>query len=321
MGQCPSTAPLIILGPTATGKSQLALALARRQPAEIVSLDSMQIYRGMDIGTAKPTAAERAAVPHHLIDCCAPDQPSDAAKFLAQVRAAEQAIVARGARPILVGGTAMYIKALVDGLCDAPARQPLVRAQLAEAAQQRGSAHLHNELQRVDAVAAARIHPHDLRRIVRALEVYQVTGTPLSTQQGQWAAPAATPYVMVGLTMAREELYRRIDARVDAMLAAGLVDEVRRLRDAGLEQNPIASQAIGYKELLAHLRGECALATAVELMKRATRRFAKHQMTWFRKDTRIRWYDVAAYADAARLAAQVWSDMADTATPHAERAA
>jgi len=309
-------APLIILGPTATGKSQLALDLARRGKAEIISLDSMQIYRGLDIGTAKPSAAEQACVPHHLIDCCALDEPSDAARFLERVRAAELAIAARGARPILVGGTAMYIKALVDGLCDAPARQPVVREQLTMVAQQHGSVHLHQQLHHVDAPSAARIHPHDLRRIVRALEVHAVTGTPLSARQGQWAAPVASPYRLLGLTLAREELYRRIEARVDAMLATGLLDEVRRLRAAGLEHNRTASQAIGYKELLAHLRGEYSLATAVELVKQATRRFAKHQMTWFRKDTRIRWYDVACYADAAQLAAAVMSDLSDTQPEH-----
>ncbi len=309
-------APLIILGPTATGKSQLALNLAGRGQAEIISLDSMQIYRGLDIGTAKPSAAEQARVPHHLIDCCALDEPSDAAQFLERVRAAEQAIAARGARPILVGGTAMYIKALVDGLCDAPSRQPVVREELTLLAQQHGSAHLHKELQQVDAPAAARIHPHDLRRIVRALEVYAVTGTPLSAQQGQWAAPAATRYVLLGLTLARAELYRRIDARVDAMLAAGLLDEVRGLRAAGLEQHRTASQAIGYKELLAHLRGEYDLATAVSLVKQATRRFAKHQVTWFRKDPRIRWFDVACYADAAQLADAVVSALSDTPPEH-----
>jgi len=304
-------APLIILGPTATGKSQLALDLARRCQAEIISLDSMQIYRGLDLGTAKPTAAEQARVPHHLIDCCALDEPSDAARFLARVHAAEQAIAARGARPILVGGTAMYIKALVDGLCDAPARQPVVREELTLLAHQHGGDYLHQQLQHVDAPAAARIHPHDLRRIVRALEVYAVTGTPLSAQQGQWAVPGASRYLLLGLTLDRAALYRRIDARVDAMLAAGLLDEVRRLRAAGLEHNRTASQAIGYKELLAHLRGEYDLATAVELVKQATRRFAKHQMTWFRKDERIRWYDVAHYASAAQLAEHVLSNLSD----------
>ncbi len=312
-----SAAPLIILGPTATGKSQLALALAARGRAEIISLDSMQVYRGLDIGTAKLGAVEQARVPHHLIDCCALDEPSDAARFLERVRAAEQAATARGARPILVGGTAMYIKALVDGLCDAPARQPVVREQLTLLARQHGSPHLHKELQQVDAPAAARIHPHDLRRIVRALEVYAVTGTPLSARQGQWASPGTSRYLLLGLTLAREELYRRIDARVDTMLAAGLLEEVRRLRAAGLEHNRTASQAIGYKELLAHLRGEYDLATAVELVKQATRRFAKHQMTWFRKDPRIHWYDVAQYADPAQLADAVLADVpAVPAAPH-----
>jgi len=295
---------LLILGATAAGKSALALELAQRRRAEIVSLDSMQVYRGMDIGTAKPSPAERRLVPHHLVDVLDVAEHSDVAAYLDRVRRAEQAAAARGARPILVGGTAMYIKALVDGLFEGPAASAAIRAELLATADEHGSAYLHEHvLKPVDSATAARVHPNDLRRIVRAIEVFRLTGRPLSEHQRQWdEQDAQCAYAMAGLTMPRDELYRRIDARVDAMMAAGLLDEVDALRAKGIEQNPSAAQAIGYKELLAHLRGECDCARAVELIKRNTRRFAKHQLTWFRKDRRISWFDVTLFADAAKLA-------------------
>lgn len=294
---------VIILGPTATGKSALALEIAARVSAEIISLDAMQIYRGMDIGTAKPSVAERQRVPHHLIDYQPVDVCSDAAQFLARVAAAQQEIAARGRLCLLVGGTAMYIKLLVDGLCDAPPADPELRRELHALAEQHGSAWLHEHLlKRHDPAGAARIHPSDLRRIVRAIEVVRTCGVPLSALQTQWqAAPRPAP-PMIGLTLDRARLYQRIEARVDAMMAAGLLDEVRRVRAAGIERNCSASQAIGYKELLAHLRGECILEEAVALIKRNTRRFAKHQLTWFRKDPRIQWFDVEQYASVAALA-------------------
>jgi len=302
---------LIILGPTATGKSALALELAARLPAEIVSLDAMQIYRGMDIGTAKPTPEERRRVPHHVIDYQPVDVCSDAAQMLARVAAAQAEIAARGRLCLLVGGTAMYIKLLVDGLCDAPPADPELRRDLHALAEQHGSAWLHQRLLApCDPASAARIHPSDLRRIVRAIEVVRTCGVPLSALQTQWqAAPRPAP-PMIGLTLERARLYQRIEARVDAMMAAGLLDEVRRVRTAGIERNRSAAQAIGYKELLAHLRGECSLDDAVALIKRNTRRFAKHQLTWFRKDPRIVWFDVEQYASPRTLADAVLQHLA-----------
>ncbi|MCX7847782.1 MAG: tRNA (adenosine(37)-N6)-dimethylallyltransferase MiaA [bacterium] len=302
----PLTLPttLIILGPTAVGKSALALEIAKRFPAEIISLDAMQIYRGMDIGTAKPSPAERQRVPHHLIDCQPVDLCSNAAQFLARVAAAQHDIAMRRRLCLCVGGTAMYIKLLVDGLCDAPPAAPELRRELYALAAQHGSAWLHEHLLKpCDPLSAARIHPSDLRRIVRAIEVFRLCGQPFSSLQTQWSTPPQHPAPpMIGLTMDRSHLYQRINARVDEMIAAGLLDEVRRLRSAGIERNPSASHAIGYKELLAHLRGEYSLDLAITLIKRNTRRFAKHQLTWFRKDHRIIWFDVEQYATTAALA-------------------
>jgi tRNA dimethylallyltransferase len=299
----PDAEPLIILGPTAVGKSTLGVELALRWRGEIISLDSMQVYRGMDIGTAKPGPEERGVCPHHLIDCRDVTDGWDVAHYLDAVRTAQAEIVARGAVPVMVGGSAMYIKALMDGLCDGPTASEAVRQELQAEIREQGLAHLHHtQLTKVDPVSAARIHPNDERRIVRALEVYRLTGRPMSELQTQWAAPAATHNRMIGLTMPRERLYERIDARVRAMIDMGLVDEVRRLRMAGLEQNRSAAAAIGYAETIAHLDGEYDLARAVELIQRNTRRYAKHQLTWFRKDERIAWFDVARYADVAALA-------------------
>jgi len=317
--------PLIVLGPTATGKSALALELAARRAGEIVSLDSMQIYQGMDIGTAKPTIEQRRRVPHHLIDCQPVTEPSDVAAFLANVAKAEMDVAARGAQPILVGGTAMYIKALVDGLFDAPESSREIRSELMAVAEQRGSEYLHRELLApVDPATAAKVHPNDLRRVVRAIEVFRLTGKPISAHRTQWPdQERQIRYRMVGLTMPRDALYRRIEARVDGMIEAGLIDEVRRLKKAGIEENPTASQAIGYKELLAYLKGEYDFDRAVELIKRNTRRFAKHQFTWFRKDERIAWFDVARHNTPQDLADAVEQYLAgegaDVCSPRPQR--
>ena len=296
--------PCLILGATAAGKSALALELAARWHGEIISLDAIQIYRGMDIGTAKPTPAEQQRVRHHLIDCLPLCEQSDVAQFIARVETVRAEIAGRGVATVLVGGTAMYIRALVDGLFSGPPASADIRAELLALAKEHGPEYLHEHLLRdVDPAAAARIHPRDVRRVVRAIEVFRLTGTPISALQSQWAQPERPcGYRLIGLNLPRAELYRRIEQRVDAMLAAGLLDEVRALREQGIEENQSASQAIGYKEMLAHLRGECTLERAVELLKRNTRRFAKHQLTWFRKDPRIAWFDVTAHADTAALA-------------------
>jgi len=313
MPDVPLPPALIILGPTAVGKSALALELALRHDAEIISLDAMQIYRGMDIGTAKASAAERARVPHHLVDCQPIDECSDAAQFLARAAAAAAEIAARGRPAVFVGGTALYIKLLADGMCAAPPASPELRRELAALAEHHGSAWLHQHLLApCDPEGAQRIQPGDLRRVIRAIEVCRLSGVPFSSLHTQWRAPRQTVPPMIGLDLTRPLLYPRIEARVDRMMAAGLLDEVRRARDAGIERNRSAAQAIGYKELLAHLRGDCTLDEAVALIKRNTRRFAKHQLTWFRKDARIAWFTITRFATTTALADAVEGWLAGT---------
>jgi tRNA dimethylallyltransferase len=281
-----------LIGPTASGKSALALELARTAPGgvpvEIVSVDSMQVYRGMDVGTAKPTAAERALVPHHMIDVLEPEEPCNVGRFRRMALEAIDGIVARGHQPLLVGGTALYLKGLVWGLAEAPGRQPEVRRRLERELEEHGSARLHERLARLDPAAAARIHPNDVQRLVRALEVCEATGRPASEGRMQFAAEPGLCTAMVGLRLQKEELYRRIDERVDRMMDNGLLEEVVKLRGRlGLQ----AGQALGYKELTEHVQGRMTLAEAVALVKRNTRRFAKHQLTWFRHMPHIRWMD------------------------------
>ena len=293
----------LICGPTAVGKSALALELAARNNGEIVSLDSMQIYRGMDIGTATPSPDEMARVPHHLVNCHPLDYPSDAATQIARAHAAVEEIHARGRTAVIAGGTAMYVKMFLDGICAAPPADEAVREELREDAARAGSGALHARLHEVDPETARKVHPNDLRRIIRALEVYRIAGTPLSSFQTQWrAATQDAPYDLIGLTCPREELYSRINARVDRMMAEGLYEEVETCVRTGLESNQTASQAIGYKELIACLRGEMTRDEAVEAIKRNTRRFAKHQLTWFRKDPRITWCDVTVHTTPGALA-------------------
>ncbi|MGI9860294.1 tRNA (adenosine(37)-N6)-dimethylallyltransferase MiaA [Moorella naiadis] len=287
-----------IVGPTATGKSAIALQVAAHLGAEIISVDSAQVYRGMDIGTAKLTPAERVGpegqlIPHHLIDIVDPDEPFSVADYQALARRAIKEINARGCLPLLVGGTGLYYQAVVDPYRFTPeGGDPRVRQELEELAARFGNEYLYERLQRADPEAARMIHLHDRRRLVRALEVYQTTGQPISAALA-WRRRKETPYRLaaVALTMPRPLLYERIEARVDAMLAQGLVEEVARLLDRYDYRLP-ALQALGYKEIGAYLRHELSLAEAVALLKRNTRRLAKRQLTWFRRDERLHWWEV-----------------------------
>jgi tRNA dimethylallyltransferase len=291
------TRHLAIVGPTASGKSALALELAQRLgDAEIVSLDSMQVYREMDIGTAKPTARERAAVPHHLVDVADPADDWSVRATQRGATVALAAIEARGRRAICVGGTGLYVRAVVDAL-DVPGTDPALRAELeSQTRTTDGLARAYDRLRAVDPVAAARIEPGNRRRIVRALEVAELTGRPFSSFGPGLAAypPPALDVALVGVDREPSELHERITHRFAAMRAAGLVDEVRRLaaRPAGLSRT--ARQAIGYKEVLAHLHGD--VATLDEALDRAvirTRQFARRQRAWFRRDPRIAWIDAS----------------------------
>jgi len=284
--------PLIaIVGPTAVGKSELALRLAEEFGGEIVSADSRQIYRGLDIGTAKPTAEERQRVPHHLLDVVNPDEVLTLAQYQELAYAAIDDILARGKVPFLVGGTGLYIKAVVEGwsIPRVPPNERL-RAELYRLAELEGPEALHARLREVDPAAAARIDPRNVRRVVRALEVYAETGRPISELQRRSPPPYRT--LQIGLTMEREELYRRIDARVERMLERGLVEEVRGLIERGYGLDLPAMSGLGYREMGLYLRGEIGLEEAIRLIKRNTRRFVRHQYNWFRlDDPDIHWFD------------------------------
>ena len=278
---------LAIVGTTASGKSALAVALARSRPdLELVSVDSMQVYRGMDIGTAKPSAAEQAEVRHHLIDVADPDEEYAVARFADDVVAVRADLAARGKRALFVGGTGLYLRAVVDGL-DVPGRYPEVRAEL-EA--ELDTAALHRRLAALDPVAAERMEPSNRRRVIRALEVTEGSGRPFSSSGPGLTAYPPTPVRLLGIRLPRPVIDARIEARYRAQLEAGFLDEVRALggRPAGMSRT--AAQALGYKELLAHVAGELTLDEALEVANVRTRRFARRQERWFRRDPRIEWF-------------------------------
>jgi tRNA dimethylallyltransferase len=288
---------IALVGPTGTGKTRHALELAAAGGAEIVNCDSRQIYRGLDIGSATPSVAQRAFVPHHLFDVVDPDHAFDAARYAVAARAAVADIGGRGKRVVVVGGTGLYLRALRFGLFAGPPADAALRARLVAEDEATPGA-LHARLVRLDPASAARLHAHDRLRVVRALEVLELTGRPLSDWHGAHRfAGDELPMRVVGLTLERATLYARLDERCAAMLAAGLLDEVRALT-ARYDSALPALRSIGYAQMAAHLRGECDLATALDAMRRATRQFAKRQLTWFRAEPGIEWID--ADRDALR---------------------
>ena len=278
---------LVIVGATASGKSALAMDVARRAGAEILSVDSMQVYRGMDVGTAKPSPAERAEVRHHLIDVAGPDEVFTVARFVEMADGVIEDAKRRGVPLVATGGTPLYYKALFQGLFEGPGADEGVREKLRGLANEE----LHRRLAEVDPEAAARIHVNDGKRLVRALEVWELTGRPISSFQTAWEgeAMARHPAVWVGLNWEREALNRRINARVKEMVAAGWVDEVKRLLDRRGELSKTAAEATGYAELIAHARGELTLEEAVEAIKIGTRQLARRQMKWFRRFPGVTW--------------------------------
>ncbi len=290
---------LTIVGPTAVGKTTVAILVAQELGGEIVSADSRQIYRGMDVGTAKPTAAELSTVPHHLIDIVDPADVYDAARFAVNAEAVIGRLLDAGVEPIVVGGTGFYVSSLFEGLFEGPGRDERIRSELKARAAEEGDEELHRELAAVDPASATRIHPNDTSRVVRALEVYRMTGTPLSEWHAGGTRTPRYAAVYFGLTAPRDELYARIERRVDAMLEAGLPDEVRSLVASGrLAPGMPGASAVGYRELLPAVVGEGAgakaLAEAVILIKRNSRRFAKRQATWFASVENVVPIDVVA---------------------------
>lgn len=283
--------PLALVGPTAVGKTDLSLALAEAMDGEIVSIDSMLVYRGMDVGTAKPSAGERARVPHHLIDVVEPSEPFSVARFQEAARIAIAQIAARGRPPLLVGGSGLYFRAVVDDL-EFPGTDVATRSELERQAGALGPERMYERLSATDPVAAARIDPGNVRRTIRALEVHAITGRPFSTFARAWHRYDAGAVRAAGLRMPREALVARVGVRVRSMVDAGWIDEVRALVDRGFGGWLTSTQAIGYAELARHLQGDMTLEAAVESTAKRTGNLARRQMSWFRRDPRIRWFDV-----------------------------
>ncbi|MEO7735373.1 MAG: tRNA (adenosine(37)-N6)-dimethylallyltransferase MiaA [Kofleriaceae bacterium] len=295
---------VVIVGPTGAGKTGLAMLLAARTGGEVVSADSQQVYAGMDIGTGKVTAEERARVPHHVVDVVQPDQDMTAQRF---VELADHAIAdawARGKPVIVCGGTGLYVRALLLGLFAGPPASPELRAELTERVQRDGTAALHAELVGVDPVAGAKIDPNDAKRIIRALEVFRLTGEPMSTHQARHDHKSTPPRYearRVGLSPEREALYAAIDRRVDAMIEAGLEREVAALRGRGFLPPLRSQQAIGYAELHDAADGRVERARAIELIKRNSRHYARRQLSWYRADQAIQWHADPGAVDLADL--------------------
>lgn len=302
--------PLYLTGPTASGKSAVALVLAERLGGEIISVDSMQVYRGLDVGTAKPEPAVRARVPHHLIDVVDLDHPFTAADFARYARAAVEALERRGRQPIFCGGTGLYFKAWLAGLGSAPAPDPALRARL----EAMPLPTLLEELRAGDPETFARIDRANPRRVIRAVEVLRLTGRPWSALRAAWDAPTADPAgpapAVFGLRRDPADLRARLEARVEAMFAGGLVEETRRLLTRGLARNRVALQALGYRQVAEHLRGERDLPATVALVKRKTWQFARRQLTWFRHQLPVRWLDVAPDEPPAATAEKILAALA-----------
>jgi tRNA dimethylallyltransferase len=295
-----------VAGPTASGKSAVGIELARLINAEIISLDSMAVYRRMDIGTAKPSVAEQREIPHHLIDIVDPCEDFSVAQYLTLAGEAIQQIRSRGREALFVGGTPLYLKALLRGLFSGPAADWDYRSQLEEVAQREGAPELHRRLSAVDPIAAARLHPNDKRRLIRALEVHHRAGSPISDQQQQFNRPPQVEQRPVWvLDWSRDQLHERIDRRVEAMFAAGLVDEVRELLAAARPLSRTAQQAVGYREMIEHLTGKSDLPTTIDLVKLHTRQFAKRQLTWFRSLAECRWIHLDGPFEPQKIAEQI----------------
>lgn len=330
---------IIILGPTAVGKTEISLLLAERIEGEIISADAFQVYRGMDIGTAKPNSRDLSRIPHHLIDILDLSQKYNAARFRTLALSAVEDIKRRGNIPLVIGGSGLYLKVLVDGLFQSPPADQGYRSRLQREAEIKGSEFLHNLLLQKDPVTAQRIHPNNLKRVIRALEVIKLTGIPMSQWQQQWRrdeeagsrtykdptsklelaadksstgketqsprrsninspedyfqSEGTVSFRIIGLRRPRGELYKRIDRRVREMFDHGLVEETKSLLGKGLLENPVARQALGYKEIVGYLAGDYDRDEAIKQIATNTRHFAKRQLTWWRKDARIEWIDIS----------------------------
>jgi tRNA dimethylallyltransferase len=301
-----ATQSWFLTGPTASGKSAVGVELARRIDAEIISLDSMALYRGMDIGTAKPTPAEQNAVPHHLIDVLDPSEEYSLAQYVDAAGQCAAEIRQRGRKVLFVGGTPLYLKGLLRGIFEGPPADWEFRRRLTEQAEHKNPRWLHDQVTAVDPTAAARLHANDTRRLIRALEVFEKTGQPISVLQSQFdVGRSATECRVLVLDWPKDELHVRIERRVDQMFADGLVDEVRRLLTDPKPLSRTASQAVGYREVIDYLEGRCGWDETVELVRQHTRQLAKRQGTWFRSLSECRFVAVAERLDAGKVAEKI----------------
>jgi tRNA dimethylallyltransferase len=284
---------VVLLGPTAVGKSRVAVPMARHLDTEVLAADSRQVYRGMDIGTDKPTAEERQGIPHRLIDLLEPDQPVSTGWYRRKALEEISRLYEMQRLPLIVGGTGLYIRTLIRGLCPAPPADQEIRAELTQLCRALGRDRLYADLVRVDPDTAARLHPNDEAKVIRALEVFRLTGQPLSrVQERHGFEEAAFTPLLIGLHRPREALYRRVEARIDWQLAHGMVEETKGLLDRGYARESGAMKGLGYRQVSAYLAGEYDYAEMVRRFKRDTRHFAKRQMTWFRKEPGIEWTEM-----------------------------
>ena len=309
---------IVVVGPTASGKSDLAVKIAQRLHGEIISADSMQLYKGMDIGTAKVTPAEMGGIPHHLIDIKEPNESFSVAEFQRLARKTIEDILRRKKIPVLVGGTGLYLNSVIDPFdFSGPEEEDggAIREDYMQRIRSEGKEKLYQELQQIDPVSAQKLHPNDEKRIIRALEYYRLNGKPISENlQAFRKKESIYPCYLIGLNMERSQLYRRIEERVDGMMAGGLLEEVRCLLDQGCLPESQAMQGIGYRQLIQYFQGCISLEKAIDSIKQESRRYAKRQLTWFRRDSRIHWYDSIAIRETKEF-----EQMFEALVPHIDR--
>ncbi|HSQ50378.1 MAG TPA: tRNA (adenosine(37)-N6)-dimethylallyltransferase MiaA [Nitrospiraceae bacterium] len=297
---------VVIVGPTAVGKSRIAVEVAKAFETEVLTADSRQVYRGMDVGTDKPAPEERQGIPHRLIDLVGPDESFNAGLYRRQAIDEIERLYRDHRLPLVVGGTGLYVRTLLKGLCDAPPTDPIVRAALKQEAEDQGHDRLYARLVEVDPVAASRLHPRDESKVLRALEVYQLSGRRMSEfQQEHGFAERPFSTLMIGLNRDRDALYRRIEERIDWQLAHGLIEETKQLLDQGYQRDSAAMKGLGYRQVAEHLAGVCDSAEMVRRFKRDTRRFSKRQMTWFRKEPGIQWLTIEESESVQHTTARV----------------
>ncbi len=295
----------VIVGPTAVGKTAVSIAIAQKLDGEIISADSRQIFTHMTIATAKPLPEDLESVRHHFIDIIDPDESYSAGQFGTDGRSAIEEIAGRGKEVLVVGGSGLYIRSLIDGLFGEPARDEDLRKRIHDDMEKFGIERMYDQLRSIDPVTASKVHPNDARRITRALEVYELTGKRMSDLHESKEADFDFEPVMIGLTCERDQLYRRIDARVDAMIARGVIEETRGLLEKGYSPKLVSMESLGYREIAQYLNHEISYEEMITIFKKGSRNYAKRQLTWFRKDPRIKWLEVSDWENVEKTANEI----------------